>query len=221
MPASKSLITSSPSTRSAPTSPRQVASLESQGGPSSRLGSFKGSSSNKPIKSSSATLVLDNPADAAEGSRPSILEQERLEKFQEFGRELPKAYLLGLEHGHWLTGEDAVKDVLRGCQRVDIVAVHGWFPGTMIRTLPSEPNGRSTKFANMTEQCVLRVHRGVDIWMSDLYEADVVFVSTHSQGSVVSTHSPDRLVTDGHIITTKNEHLRYTSSVPTGSEAEA
>ncbi|PPR07240.1 hypothetical protein CVT26_012498, partial [Gymnopilus dilepis] len=213
------------------------------------------------------------PADAADGERLSILEKERLERFQEFGRELPKAWkvledtfgagvverMMGLpasspgpEHGHGVTGESAVKDVLRGCRRVVVIGVHGWFPGTMIRTLAGEPTGTSTKFANMTEQALWafeeeygvklekitkiplegegtiekRVERlysnlkANEEWMSDLHEADVIFVSTHSQGSVVSTHLLDRLITDGHIITSKNEHLQYTSSVPTGSETE-
>jgi hypothetical protein len=40
--------------------------------------------------------------------------------------------------------------------------------------------------------------------MSDLRTADVIFVSTHSQGSVVSTHILDRLIRDGHIRTSRN-----------------
>ncbi|KAJ7139952.1 hypothetical protein C8R44DRAFT_765867 [Mycena epipterygia] len=38
-------------------------------------------------------------------------------------------------------------------------------------------------------------------WMADLHAADVIFVATHSQGSVVSTHLLDRLIRDGHIRT--------------------
>ena len=44
----------------------------------------------------------------------------------------------GPEHGHGVTGEGAVKDVLRGRRRVVVIGVHGWFPGTMIRTLAGE-----------------------------------------------------------------------------------
>ncbi|KAJ7706365.1 hypothetical protein B0H17DRAFT_1126035 [Mycena rosella] len=38
-------------------------------------------------------------------------------------------------------------------------------------------------------------------WMADLHAADVIFVATHSQGSIVSTHLLDRLIRDGHIRT--------------------
>ncbi|KAF9258763.1 hypothetical protein L218DRAFT_934493 [Marasmius fiardii PR-910] len=41
-------------------------------------------------------------------------------------------------------------------------------------------------------------------WMSDLHNADAIFVATHSQGSVVSTHLLDRLIRDRHIRTAKN-----------------
>ncbi|KAJ7786131.1 hypothetical protein B0H16DRAFT_1294458 [Mycena metata] len=38
-------------------------------------------------------------------------------------------------------------------------------------------------------------------WMAALHAADVIFVATHSQGSIVSTHLLDRLIKDGHIRT--------------------
>ncbi|KAJ3729015.1 hypothetical protein DFJ43DRAFT_1084315 [Lentinula guzmanii] len=41
-------------------------------------------------------------------------------------------------------------------------------------------------------------------WVDDLHNADVVFIATHSQGSVVSTHLIDRLIRDRHIRTMKN-----------------
>lgn len=41
-------------------------------------------------------------------------------------------------------------------------------------------------------------------WMDDLHGADAIFVATHSQGSVVSTHLLDRLIRDKHIRTTRN-----------------
>ena len=40
-------------------------------------------------------------------------------------------------------------------------------------------------------------------WMSDLHDADAIIVSTHSQGSIVSTHLLDRLIQDNHITTTE------------------
>jgi hypothetical protein len=38
-------------------------------------------------------------------------------------------------------------------------------------------------------------------WVNDIHAADVIFVSAHSQGSIVSTHLVDLLIRDGHIIT--------------------
>lgn len=35
--------------------------------------------------------------------------------------------------------------------------------------------------------------------MDDLHDADAIFIATHSQGSVVSTHLLDRLIADRHI----------------------
>ncbi|KAH8093122.1 hypothetical protein BXZ70DRAFT_950158 [Cristinia sonorae] len=41
-------------------------------------------------------------------------------------------------------------------------------------------------------------------WLEDLHAADVIFVATHSQGSIVSTHLLDRLIREGHILTPRN-----------------
>ena len=38
-------------------------------------------------------------------------------------------------------------------------------------------------------------------WVNDIHAADVIFVSAHSQGSIVSTHLVDLLIRDGHVIT--------------------
>ncbi|KAI1787100.1 hypothetical protein LXA43DRAFT_975425 [Ganoderma leucocontextum] len=43
-----------------------------------------------------------------------------------------------------------------------------------------------------------------DEWMEDLHAADVIFVASHSQGAVVSTHLIDRLIEDGHILTARS-----------------
>ena len=40
--------------------------------------------------------------------------------------------------------------------------------------------------------------------MKEIHAADVIFVATHSQGCVVSTHLLDRLIRDGHIRTHRN-----------------
>jgi len=49
---------------------------------------------------------------------------------------------------------DGVKDVFRGCKRVVVIGIHGWFPGAMLRTVVGEPTGTSTKLANMTGQAL-------------------------------------------------------------------
>ena len=41
-------------------------------------------------------------------------------------------------------------------------------------------------------------------WMDDIHAADAILVSTHSQGSIVSTHLLDRLIGDEHIRTARN-----------------
>ncbi|TFK24144.1 hypothetical protein FA15DRAFT_431601 [Coprinopsis marcescibilis] len=124
----------------------------------------------------------------------------------------------------------SVNEVLRGCKRVVVIGVHGWFPGAVMRTVFGEPTGTSSKFANMMEQALheFEEEHGVQLekitkiplegegtiqrrvesnllakneWMDDLHAADAIIVATHSQGSVVSTHLLDRLITDKHIRT--------------------
>ncbi|KAI0742241.1 hypothetical protein C8Q80DRAFT_1108568 [Daedaleopsis nitida] len=54
---------------------------------------------------------------------------------------------------------------------------------------------------------VSRVHNYLlenEEWMEDLHAADVIFVASHSQGAVVSTHLVDRLIEDGHILTSRS-----------------
>lgn len=41
-------------------------------------------------------------------------------------------------------------------------------------------------------------------WMEDLHAADAIFVAAHSQGCIVATHLLDRLVRDGHILTSRS-----------------
>ena len=53
-------------------------------------------------------------------------------------------------------------------------------------------------------------------WISDLHEADAIIVSTHSQGSIVSTHLLNRLIQDGHITTAQNHEPTMTFG--TGAE---
>ncbi|KAI0798209.1 hypothetical protein C8Q75DRAFT_708864 [Abortiporus biennis] len=54
---------------------------------------------------------------------------------------------------------------------------------------------------------VSRVHThllGNKQWMEDLHEADIIFVATHSQGSIISIHLLDKLIQEGHILTPRN-----------------
>ncbi|KAJ3482644.1 hypothetical protein NLJ89_g12126 [Agrocybe chaxingu] len=44
-------------------------------------------------------------------------------------------------------------------------------------------------------------------WVADLHTADAILVSTHSQGSIVSTHLLDRLIADRHIVTSRNHPI--------------
>lgn len=56
--------------------------------------------------------------------------------------------------------------------------------------------------------------------MEDLHDADAIFVATHSQGSVVSTHLLDRLISDRHIQTSLNADACIPASgVASGSVA--
>jgi len=75
---------------------------------------------------------------------PSPLERDSTSKFKEFGRTLPKAWKVfedagwssATPAGTWKDGQPI--DILRGCQKVVVIGVHGWFPGTMIRTVLGE-----------------------------------------------------------------------------------
>ncbi|GLB45672.1 hypothetical protein LshimejAT787_2600050 [Lyophyllum shimeji] len=70
----------------------------------------------------------------------------REQEFLHFGKELPKA---------WDMLQDKLDtDVLRGCRRVVVIGIHGWFPGAIMRTVLGEPTGTSLKFANMMCQAL-------------------------------------------------------------------
>lgn len=211
----------------------------------------------KTIKFVSGVLFAnDAPVMSAKGKErerenvESLLEKERREKFVGIGRELPKAWGV-LRAAGWdvdpgmgaassagreslggdVDGGLDMSDVLRGCKRVVVIGVHGWFPGTIMRTVIGEPTGTSPKFVNMTVQALQDFEdtHGVKLekitkvplegdgtidyrvdklytnlkaneeWMADLHAADAIFISTHSQGCVVSTHLLDRLIRDKHI----------------------
>ncbi|KAF9446917.1 hypothetical protein P691DRAFT_803264 [Macrolepiota fuliginosa MF-IS2] len=132
-----------------------------------------------------------------------------------------------------------VRDVLRGCRRVVVIGIHGWFPGAVVRTVLGEPTGTSGKFVDMMVQALENfqeehsvsldkvtriplegegtIERRVEKlysnlianseWMDDMHAADAIFIATHSQGSVVSTHLLNRLINDRHIHTSKDSQV--------------
>ena len=57
---------------------------------------------------------------------------------------------------------------------------------------------------------MLRVYQHLlssEEWVNDIHAADFIFVSAHSQGSVVSTHLVDLLIRDRHVITSATENV--------------
>lgn len=66
-----------------------------------------------------------------------------------------------------------------------------------ITKIPLEGEGTISRRVDKLYQNLI----GNNEWMDDLQNADVIFFATHSQGSIVSTHILDRLITDGHIRT--------------------
>ncbi|KAF4568665.1 hypothetical protein EYR36_010678 [Pleurotus pulmonarius] len=151
-----------------------------------------------------------------------------------FGKALPRAWDVMKKHSTAGSGSGlAPEDVLRGCRKVVVIGIHGWFPGAVMRTMLGEPTGTSSKFVNMMLQALdeFQLQNNVTLekvtkiplegegtidrrveklyttlmaneeWLSDIHAADAIFVATHSQGSIVSTHLLDRLLKDGHIRT--------------------
>ncbi|KAI0820537.1 hypothetical protein BC628DRAFT_1330211 [Trametes gibbosa] len=58
-------------------------------------------------------------------------------------------------------------------------------------------------------------------WMEDLHAADVIFVASHSQGAIVSTHLVHRLIEDGHILTSRSVDVlaKSAASIAAGGAA--
>ncbi|KAJ7600337.1 hypothetical protein C8J56DRAFT_767072 [Mycena floridula] len=192
-----------------------------------------GSKLSKTMKFVSGVLFAKDNPEASRGNRAKEKEKE----FLHFGKELPRA---------WDVLENKIHpDVLRGCERVVVIGIHGWFPGkfklihskgAVMRTVLGEPTGTSGKFVSMMVQALedFQIEHGVRLkkitsvplegdgtigkrveklyanlvdnqeWMDDLHAADAIFVATHSQGSVVSTHLLDQLIRDKHIRTSRN-----------------
>lgn len=58
-------------------------------------------------------------------------------------------------------------------------------------------------------------------WMEDLHAADVIFVASHSQGAIISTHLVDRLIEDGHILTSRSVDILAKSAAAIAPSAAA
>lgn len=118
-------------------------------------------------------------------------------------------------------------------QKVAIIGIHGWFPGTILRRVVGEPIGTSAKFSVMMSNAVTsylkdnfdhtilernigqiplegegKVQDRVNLlyeqlldptrgWVKVLKDADLVLISTHSQGVPVSSLLLGKLMDDG------------------------
>ncbi|KZT05106.1 uncharacterized protein LAESUDRAFT_242161 [Laetiporus sulphureus 93-53] len=170
--------------------------------------------------------------------------QEGEAQYLHFGKELPKAlaavgeelnpYLLSggcrvvvIGVAGWAPGpvtrtlagglpSSSTKFVDMACQALwQFEAEHG-FKFKKITKIPLEGDGT-------IERKVSRVHEHLlsdEDWMEDLHAADVIFVASHSQGCIVATHLIDRLISDGHILTSRSvDNLTKTAATiaPGGS----
>lgn len=83
------------------------------------------------------------------------------EDYESFGKELPRSFDVlrqagitpnaGTKKGKGKEKADVegMEDVLRGCRKVVVIGIHGWFPGAVMRSVIGEPTGTSEKFVNM------------------------------------------------------------------------
>jgi hypothetical protein len=87
-------------------------------------------------------VLFDTPETSA-----SKKEQET--GFEGFGKELPRAFdvlrqagIMGQNKNKGKEREkpdtEGIEDVLRGCRRVVVIGIHGWFPGAVMRSVLGE-----------------------------------------------------------------------------------
>ncbi|EIW57049.1 uncharacterized protein TRAVEDRAFT_151682 [Trametes versicolor FP-101664 SS1] len=166
-------------------------------------------------------------------------------EFVRFGRELPKAFdILGEQlNPYMLNGgcrvvvigvagwsPGAVTRTLAGglpsssskfvdmtAQALERFAEENSFKFKKITRMPLEGDGTIRKK-------VLRVYKHLinnEEWMEDLHAADVIFVASHSQGAIISTHLIDRLIEDGHILTSRSVDVlaKSVASIAAGGAA--
>ncbi|KAM5534128.1 hypothetical protein V8D89_012148 [Ganoderma adspersum] len=85
-------------------------------------------------------------------------------------------------------------------QALEQFADESGFKFKKITPMPLEGDGTVRKKVSRVYNHLLEN----DEWMEDLHAADVIFVASHSQGAVVSTHLVHRLIEDGHILTSRS-----------------
>ncbi|KAH8108390.1 hypothetical protein DFH11DRAFT_1517039 [Phellopilus nigrolimitatus] len=154
-------------------------------------------------------------------------ERAQQAELADFGKELPRAWevlgevsetrvlaackkvvVIGI-HG-WFPGY-AMRTVLG-----EPTGTSAKFANMMQLAVENFAEKRGIKFEEITkiplegegkiEHRVQKLYRNLssnDSWMEALRDADVIFVATHSQGCIVSTHLINRLIADGHIRTTQ------------------
>ncbi|KAJ6627098.1 hypothetical protein B0H10DRAFT_1995412 [Mycena sp. CBHHK59/15] len=189
---------------------------------------------------SPASTRRSRSTSGAKGKGRERDDREQLNRFEEWGLGLPRAWDIlkpaaGKRRGS--SGESVgdakvgnLEDVLRA---VSMLWSLVYMAGAVMRSVLGEPTGTSTKFVNMMVQALEEFQSQYNVsldkitriplegegtidrrveklytnltsnteWVQDLHAADVIFVATHSQGSVVSTHLLDKLIQDGHIRT--------------------
>ncbi|KAI0945874.1 hypothetical protein AcV7_009996 [Taiwanofungus camphoratus] len=184
---------------------------------------------------SEALFSKDEPGQGKEKGKER--ETEREARFIHFGKELPKAldvvgeqlnpYILNggcrvviIGVAGWSPGpvtrtlaggfpSSSNKFVDMTCQALELFEHEHGFKFKKITRIPLDGDGT-------IERKVSKVHSqliGNEDWMEDLHAADVVFVASHSQGCIISTHLVDRLIRDGHILTSRSvDILRKTAA---------
>ncbi|KAH9943640.1 hypothetical protein B0H21DRAFT_748321 [Amylocystis lapponica] len=155
-------------------------------------------------------------------------EREREHEFAQFGKDLPKALdVVGEQlNPYILSGGCRVVVIgVAGWSPGPVIrTIAGGLPSSSskfvnmtVQALEQFEQEHGFKFKKITkmpldgdgtiERKVSKVHKHLlenEDWMEDLHAADVIFVATHSQGSIISTHLIDRLIRDGHILTSRS-----------------
>ena len=120
-----------------------------------------------------------------------------------------------------------VKEELKLPKRITIIGIHGWFPNSIVQRVMGEPTGTSTKFIEMMTsslnewskqeqqeieitsialECQGQIEYRVESHFDDLMvhaktimQSDYVYITTHSQGTPVSTMLMAKLIDLGII----------------------